>query len=174
MQNLPKYRAYLINLDRAVERLERMKKEFEKTGIDYERISAVDAKNLKGDEYIVKNKYDRDLISGEIGCYLSHVETLQKFLESDYEFGLIIEDDAILPENLKSIIEETLSQYDELDQKNRWDVLKLNSRRRYIKIKEVRNTDHFIGVCGTSIPITTIAAVWTRKGAKKFLDKTIR
>lgn len=173
MQNLPKYRTYLINLDRAVERLKRMKKEFEKTGIDYERISAVDAKNLKGDEYIVKNEYDRELIPGEIGCYLSHVETLQKFLEDDAEFALIIEDDAVLPDNLKSIIEETLSQYDELDQKNHWDVLKLSSRRRYIKIKEVRNTDRFIGICGTSIPITTIAAVWTRTGAKKFLDKTI-
>lgn len=174
MQQSASYQTYLINLDRATDRLERMKKEFEKTGISYHRISAVDAKNLKGDEYIVKNRYDRDLIPGEIGCYLSHVVTLQEFLKSDAAFALIIEDDAVLPENLKKIIEETLAQYNELEEKDHWDVLKLNSRRRYIKIKDIRNTDRFIGVCGTSIPITTIAAVWTRKGAEKFLVKTIK
>lgn len=173
MQNHSLFQTYLINLDRASDRLEKMKIEFEKTGIGYERISAVDARKLKGDEYIINNQYDRDLIPGEIGCYLSHVETLQIFLESTYNFALIIEDDAILPENLKSIINESVVQYDSLDKKYRWDVLKLNSRRRYIKIKEVKNTDYFIGACGTSIPITTIAAVWTRKGAEKFLQKTI-
>src|SRR5690625_3692827 len=62
-----------------------------------------------------------------------------------------------------------MDQYDDLPTKHRWDVLKLNSRRRYIKIKDVKNTDLFIGACGTSIPITTIAAIWTRKGAETFL-----
>src|SRR5690606_7113762 len=117
-----KYYTYLINLERTTDRLELMKKEFSKSNLTFERISAVDAKNLKGDEYFINNKYDRDLLGGEIGCYLSHVNTLQKFLNSDNDFALIIEDD-------------------DLPTKHRWDVLKLNSRRRYIKIKDVKNTD---------------------------------
>jgi len=164
-----KYSTYLINLERSTDRLELMKKEFSKSNLTFERISAIDAKNLKGDEYFINNKYDRDLLGGEIGCYLSHVNALQKFLNSDNDFVLIIEDDAMLPENLKHSVEEVMDQYDDLSTKHRWDVLKLNSRRRYIKIKDVKNTDLFIGACGTSIPITTIAAIWTKKGAEKFL-----
>lgn len=172
MQHHYTYQTYLINMDRAKDRLQMMKVEFEKTGMNYERIQAVDAKELKGDEYLMRNQYDRNLVPGEIGCYLSHVKTMENFLKSDYDYAFIVEDDAILPENLKQIIEESLSQYKELEEKYRWDVLKLNSRRRYIKIKDVKNTNHFIGVCGTSIPITTIAAVWTRNAAEKFLSKT--
>lgn len=163
------YTTYLINLDRSTDRLELMKNEFNKCNLTFERISAIDAKNLSGDEYLIDNKYDRDLLPGEIGCYLSHVSTFKKFLSTDNEFALIIEDDAILPENFKISIEEAMNQYVDLETKHRWDVLKLNSRRRYIKIKDVKNTNLFIGACGTSIPITTIAAIWTREGAEKFL-----
>jgi len=134
-----KYSTYLINLERSTDRLELMKKEFSKSNLTFERISAIDAKNLKGDEYFINNKYDRDLLGGEIGCYLSHVNALQKFLNSDNDFVLIIEDDAMLPENLKHSVEEVMDQYDDLSTKHRWDVLKLNSRRRYIKIKDVKN-----------------------------------
>lgn|SRR5690554_300199 len=167
------YTTYLINLDRASDRLELMEKEFAKCKMPYERVPAVDAKKIKEDEYIIKNKYDRDLLPGEIGCYLSHIKTFEKFLNSNSDFALIIEDDAMLPADLKQTIDEVLSQYDELEPKHRWDVLKLNSRRRYIKIKEVENTPYFIGASGTSIPITTIAALWTRRGVEKFLAKCI-
>ena len=40
------YQTYLINLDRAKERLDFMQSEFEKCNLTYERISAVDAKTL--------------------------------------------------------------------------------------------------------------------------------
>lgn len=168
------YTTYLINLDRATERLELMKKEFGKCQIPFERISAVDANNLEKYEYRVDNKYDRDLLNGEIGCYLSHIKTFKLFLETDNEFALIIEDDAILPSDLKHTVEETLNQYKDLENKHRWDVLKLNSNRRYIKVQDVDNTSYFIGACGTSIPITTIAALWTRAGVEKFLAKCLQ
>lgn len=42
------YTTYLINLDRSTKRLELMKNEFYKCKIHFERISAVDAKNLNG------------------------------------------------------------------------------------------------------------------------------
>lgn len=99
---------------------------------------------------------------------------MQKFLKTDYPFALIIEDDAVLPTDLKHSVEETLAQYQDLEPKHRWDVLKLNSRRRYIKIQDVKNTELFIGACGTSIPITTIAAIWTREAAQKFLEVCIK
>ena len=171
MKTKPLYQTYLINLDRATDRLELMQKEFEKCEITYERISAVDAKTLDSSTYKIKNKYDRDLVPGEIGCYLSHVKTLETFLASENDFALIIEDDAILVDDFKSAVEHALSNYEELSNKHKWDVLKLfNGKRKHIKIADVNNK-YIIGACGTSIPITTIAAIWTRKAAEKFLNK---
>lgn len=166
------YKAYLINLERAKDRLEMMQKEFEKARLPFERVCAVDAKNLDHNNFIIKNRYDRDLLPGEIGCYLSHIKTLNLFLSSDSEFAIIIEDDAKLADDFVEIIEKTLNNYKDLPSKHQWDVLKLvNHKRRNIFVKSVDDT-HFIGACGTSIPITTLAAIWTRKGAQKFLKKT--
>ena len=171
MKTKPLYQTYLINLDRATDRLELMQKEFEKCEITYERISAVDAKTLDSSTYKVKNKYDRDLVPGEIGCYLSHVKTLETFLASENYFALIIEDDAILVNDFKSAVEKAMIQYDDLERKDHWDVLKLfNGKRKHIKIADV-DQKYIIAACGTSIPITTIAAIWTRKAAEKFLNK---
>ncbi|WP_413533424.1 glycosyltransferase family 25 protein [Empedobacter brevis] len=171
MKNLPLYQTYLINLDRATKRLKLMENEFNKCEISYERISAVDAKTLDSSTYKIKNKYDRDLVPGEIGCYLSHVKTLETFLASENEFAVIIEDDAILAEDFKSAVEHTLSIYDKLSKKEKWDVLKLfNGKRKHIKVADV-DDKYIIAACGTSIPITTIAAIWTKEAAKKFLNK---
>ncbi|MGU9940092.1 glycosyltransferase family 25 protein [Empedobacter brevis] len=171
MKTKPLYQTYLINLDRADERLKLMENEFNKCEISYERISAIDAKTLNPSSYKVNNKYDRDLVPGEIGCYLSHVKTLEIFLNSDNEFAVIIEDDAILADDFKSAVEHSLSIYDRLPTKDQWDVLKLfNGKRKHIKIANV-DEKHIIAACGTSIPITTIAAIWTRKAAEKFLTK---
>src|SRR5690606_11915877 len=157
MANPLNYQTYLINLDRSTERLERMVKVFEESGIDnYERVSAVDARNLKEGDYILKNRYDRDLVPGEIGCFMSHIKVMQEFLKSNYEFALIIEDDAKLYDNFKITMEKALAAYPDLPEKYKWDVLKLfNRKRRNIKIQQLDET-HFIGACGTSIPITTI------------------
>lgn len=165
------YETYLINLDRSHDRLETMQHEFDKHQITYQRISAVDARELDKHTFRLRNKYNRNLVPGEIGCYLSHVKALQTFLASDNLFALIIEDDAVLCNDFKRIIEEYLSAYNQLPEKNKWDVLKLyNGKRRHIKIAQV-TADYILAACGTSIPITTLAAVWTRKGAEKFLNK---
>ena len=171
MKKLPNYQTYLINLDRAKDRLNLMEYELDKAQVSYERISAIDASKLNSEEYTIRNKYDRELVSGEIGCYLSHVKTMKTFLHSEFDFALIIEDDAILVDNFKSILENSIITYNELPKKHQWDVLKLfNGKRKHIKITDIDNS-YLIGACGTSIPITTIAAVWTRKAAEKFLAK---
>ena len=165
------YQTYLINLDRATERLEMMENEFIRIQLPFVRISAVDAKNLDKESFQVKNRYDRDLLPGEIGCFLSHVKTLKTFLDSDKEFAVIIEDDAKFVDDFVSAIEKALNSYSDLPAKHQWDVLKLiNNRRRNIFVQSV-DEKYFIGACGKSIPITTLAAIWTRKGAEKFLRK---
>lgn len=168
------YETYLINLDRSGDRLRFMQREFEKQNMSFQRVSAIDGAKLKGYEYIVKNRYDRNLVPGEIGCYLSHIKVLQIFLESDNLYALIIEDDAVLCEDFKNIIEKFMWAHNSSTSKEyNWDVLKLfNGKRRHIKVMDVYK-EYFLAACGTSIPITTLAAVWTRKAAEKFLQKVV-
>ncbi|XCF07371.1 glycosyltransferase family 25 protein [Tamlana crocina] len=175
MQDSLNFQTYLINLDRSKDRLERMEKEFEKSGIHkFERIRAVDARNLKDTDYTLKNRYDRNLVPGEIGCFLSHIKTMQTFLKSSFRFAIIIEDDAKLEINYKRTVEKSIEIYDSLPEKHQWDVLKLkNGKRRSINVQQLDET-YFIGACGTSIPISTLGAIWTRKGAEKFLKKTLK
>ena len=168
------YQTYLINLDRATERLKLMELEFEKNNVTYERIVAVDAKKLNNDTYLIDNKYDRNFVPGEIGCYLSHVKALQTFLSSNYQFAVILEDDAKLDPQYKYSIEKAITTYQDLAKKDQWDILKIyNGKRRHINIKQLDNR-FCIGACGTSIPIMGIGAIWTRKGAEKFLSKIIK
>ena len=168
------YQTYLINLDRATERLKVMEQEFEKNNVTYERIAAVDAKKLTDDLYLIDNKYDRDFVPGEIGCYLSHVKALETFLSSDNQFAVILEDDAIFDPQYKYSIEKAIDTYNDLSKKHQWDVLKIyNGKRRHIKVKDL-DERFSIGACGTSIPIMGIGAIWTRKGAEKFLNKIVK
>lgn len=169
------YKTYLINLDRSKDRLERMERGFANSGVDkYERISAIDARHLKETDYILKNRYKRNLVPGEIGCYLSHIKTLKAFLESSFEFAIIIEDDVKLENNYKNSAEKAIRTYTALPKKHQWDVLKLiNGERRHIHVHQLDET-YFIGACGTSIPISTLGAIWSRRGAEKFLNKTVK
>ena len=90
---------YWINLDRSTERRDKMElmlKDEVFNGIPTERISAYDGiHNEKGvfDKFILKKKKMKDT---EYGCLLSHLETIRKFDESDYNIALILEDDTTL------------------------------------------------------------------------------
>ena len=86
---------YIINLDRATERLEKITPMATQLGFPHERIPAVDGKNIP-QETIDKVVSDASYVNyvnsplnvGSIGCYMSHINTWEKFLQSDYEYAL--------------------------------------------------------------------------------------
>ena len=117
--------AFLINLDRAAERLEFVKPHIDQLEMPFERISAVDG-SLLSDEEIEKvcdqerfKKYFKMLPEkGTVACSLSHEKAWRRFLESEYEFALIFEDDVVFnPHELKSCVESAI------EKKDLWDIL---------------------------------------------------
>ena len=55
---------------------------------------------------------------GTIGCSLSHEKALERFLESEYEFALIFEDDVIFnPHELRECVNRAI------EKKDLWDIL---------------------------------------------------
>lgn len=101
-----KIKIYCINLKRAVERRAQAEKEFQRIGIRYEFIEAVDGKDLTDDEIArtgyneeaakrLRNIYKiRGLSRLEIACSLSHLKVYNKIVRDNAEVALIAEDDA--------------------------------------------------------------------------------
>nr|CDS57535.1 hypothetical protein SYMBAF_200005 [Serratia symbiotica] len=50
---------------------------------------------------------------GEVGCALSHLKAYRKLIDSNNEVALVIEDDVIIPSNLKNIINEIVNRNDD-------------------------------------------------------------
>lgn len=120
---------YIINLDRASERWDFVSKKFAQLGFDIIRVPAIEGKLLKLPcENVSQWKYfflyGRPISFGAIGCYLSHIKTLNLFLESGKEHALICEDDVSPVPELPEVINESM------EYANKWDLLRLNGLKQ--------------------------------------------
>lgn len=103
-------RIYLINLDRAPERLQYMQKAFDEAGLEFTRIAAVDGKQLSDEEIscVVSGEgYWGWLTRGEIGCFLSHRLCWQAIADAKEPYAAIFEDDMVLGANTGKILSTT-------------------------------------------------------------------
>ena len=102
----------IINLDRSIDRWQRMESQFQTLGISsFQRISAIDAKKDELPMDCVAplgspKKYfvPRELTRGEVACYLSHIKCWKTLLNSDEHWAVIFEDDIQLSERSKNFI----------------------------------------------------------------------
>jgi GR25 family glycosyltransferase involved in LPS biosynthesis len=88
---------YVINLKSREDRLNNIKKEFNKHGVkDYTIIEAVDGSN-EDLSLLVENPESLKISKNEIACTVSHLKTIKHWLDtSKSEYAIIIEDDLIL------------------------------------------------------------------------------
>ena len=124
LQNL---QTWVINLDRAPERLARVAAQLQRVGLPFEQLPAVDARRLSPeqqaalDEATFRRRHGMTPLPGELGCYLSHVEAMQRMLRSGAEFGLVLEDDVLITERLPAALQGLMAHAD------RWDMVKLSA-----------------------------------------------
>jgi glycosyl transferase family 25 len=118
---------WVINLDRAPARLERISRQLQHLQLPYTRLAAIDAQTLTPaqraalDDAAYGRKHGKTPVLGELGCYLSHVELMHRFLASDAEFALVLEDDALLHDTLPAVLQGLLRHA------SHWDVVKLSA-----------------------------------------------
>lgn len=111
-------KTYVISLERETRRRKYITEHCKNLNIDYQIIEAVDGNLLTQQD--LENTCDIEtvtrlrhwLTNGAIGCALSHLKAYQEFLKTDDKFAFIIEDDAILPKNIKTILAEASSKID--------------------------------------------------------------
>lgn len=169
----------VINLDRSTDRWQCISEKLSAVCMKYIRTSATDGRSLSADDmsYYSPFKcliyYGRRLSTGEIGCFRSHQRAAQAFLDSGKEFGLVLEDDADIPDNFHSLIydlSKQLSISGDID----WELVNLGNSPKhpthYIRLGQATNNHQLVKA--RVFPKRTTALLWSRKGAQRFLDET--
>ncbi len=127
MHALEALSTWVINLDRAPDRLARISNQLAALGLPHTRLAAFDARHLQPaqlaqlDEAAYRQRHGMSPVLGELGCYLSHVAVMQAFLASPAQAALVLEDDVLLHPSLPAVLQGLLRQ------PGRWDMVKLSA-----------------------------------------------
>ena len=99
----PNFICYCINLDERQDRAAIARNRLEKIDIDAIRISAINREQIG----FLENTANQHYFQGVVACRMSHVKSMEIFLESDYDYCLILENDFIFENFLtkKAILE---------------------------------------------------------------------
>lgn len=158
----------LINLDSSPERLAQAGTALRGAGLAFERVAAVDGRRFSeaqrsqyGADW--RGRYFQPLQPGEIGCYLSHIQALQRFLDTDHTHALIVEDDARVDPGVRACIDALVAMGGELPA-----AVSLFGSRRTGRELRVLSSGHRL-MRSTSTPWGTMAILWTRAGASAML-----
>lgn len=89
---------FVINLDSAKARLEKITGELHAKGIAFERVAAVDGRRLPDAATVVsplsRLLWPRPFLPQEIGCWLSHRKVWERIVAERIPLALVLEDDA--------------------------------------------------------------------------------
>lgn len=103
-------KCYLINLDRAPERLARMTRLLAGIGVDFERVAAIDGMTFTSEElakYRQQGITGFDLAAGDIACGATHLAILEKIANGSDEYAAVMEDDLILSADVGGLLNST-------------------------------------------------------------------
>ena len=121
---------WVINLDRAPERMAGIGARLQALGLPYTRLPAVDARALTPEQHAALDEaaycrqHGMTPLLGELGCYLSHIEVMRAFLASKGQFALVLEDDVGLSPALPAVLQGLMQH------PAHWDVVKLSAVHR--------------------------------------------
>ena len=174
-----KYRTYVINMDKDVERYNKIASYYHNSDLSelpLERYSAVVGKNVEPSDWltddaindfkqVLNNGYRThhyQLTYGGIGCFLSHYNLAKQLLgeKKNVDAYIVFEDDTAIPRNLLSHIETQMSELPE-----DWDYLmfytiRANGDPITNKLNKLKS---FWGLNGYII---------NKKGARKLVEET--
>jgi glycosyl transferase, family 25 len=161
--------AYVINLDRSPDRLAAFQASAVEVGLSVIRVPAVDGRAVDVDRHrnIDRARFrrinGREMVPGELGCYLSHVRALEELLASPHEMALICEDDILFTV-------DTVPVLDLLAARDDWEVVKLySSRYRGFQVHHRLSDQWTIGRCLHGPSGCSAAYAVTKEGARRLL-----
>lgn len=168
-----KVETYLINLDGSDERLQRATEQLQAVDWSFQRFSAYDGRgqdlaSFKNyDDVATQQTLGRRLLNSELGCYLSHYGCAEKFLKSDADYLVVLEDDMKITANFKTSVEQILSYLDQ-HQDIDWYLVNLAAKKKKLA-KDIVKFDDFSLWHAYYFPIRGLGLIWSRKGAEAFV-----
>ncbi|KJV44057.1 glycosyltransferase family 25 protein [Acinetobacter indicus] len=165
---------YLINLDGSHERLKCATQQLESVNWSFERFSAVDGRGKALTEFV---NYDdqgaqqilgRSLMNSELGCYLSHYTCAEKFLNTEADYLVVLEDDMQIDPDFKAKLGDLLEYLDhhkELD----WYLINIAAKKKKLS-KDITQIEDMSLWHAFYFPIRGLGLIWSRRGAEAFIE----
>jgi glycosyl transferase, family 25 len=164
-----------INLERDVERRDRMQAQATAMGLSMQRLDAVLWKGLpppQQDRFysasLNRRQYHQPLVAGEKGCYASHLKAWQWLVDSEHAAAVILEDDVKLEPDFGRVVAGIQAL------PANWDMIKLIGREGIGKREKAAMISPVVGshevVRYHRIPSLTAGYVVSREGAHKLLQ----
>ena len=114
---IEEFKIYIVNLKKDNARRKNIINEIEKQNIkNYEIIDAVNGNELSNKELDSASYKNKNLINpwntkmspSQVGCALSHIKIYKKFIQTDYNLALILEDDAVFVQNFSEKLKKLI------------------------------------------------------------------
>jgi glycosyl transferase family 25 len=117
---------YFINLDANIDRWYNIEDKLN----NIVRFNAINGKELNKTQLIERGivSEKNKLLPGQLGCALSHISVMNLIKNQNEEYGLILEDDVIIPHNFDKIFKDLMK-----DSPKNWDVIFLGGCNIYGK-----------------------------------------
>lgn len=166
---------YLINLDGSDQRLEQATKQLNAVKWPYERFSAYDGRGKKLTEFSQYNDklsqqlLGRSLLNSELGCYLSHQGCVEKFLSTDADYLVVLEDDMQISADFSEKMHQIL-EYLDTHQDLEWYLVNIAAKKKKFA-KDIIQFGDFALWHAYYFPIRGLGLIWSRKGAEAFLQQ---
>jgi len=170
------FHCLVVNLDGSDDRWRAVSAALGRADVAFERLPAVDGRARSPEAF---PDYDgvramrhmgRGLVGGEVGCYLSHLAAARAFLDTGAPHGLILEDDAAPSPELRRIVARTADFLDAADPA--WRIVNLGNRHLKLSTPcfEIEaDGATYILERAFSFPSSTVAIMWSRRGAGEFV-----
>jgi len=165
MQNTP---IVVINMDKSVERLDKIKKNLDDLDLEFERFSAINGRQLQNTEIEKSTSLlCRNLLCSKavVGCALSHITVWKNFLKADAEIMCVIEDDCELTQDFKTFLNDIYA----IQSKTEFDILSLYCNG-ICNIGQPIQVGNYKFIKNPLFPLATMCYFITRKGAEKALE----
>ncbi|MEX5954459.1 glycosyltransferase family 25 protein [Providencia vermicola] len=126
---------FIVSLKKDIERRKKITDSLSAQKLSWVMIDAVEGKDLPSDYLNSLNfQYNKPSCANEVACSLSHQLIYKKIVNSNYEWAIILEDDAIISDKLSDLVKQLNNEKTSLLKKNNIYLLGgqegLNSRKR--------------------------------------------
>lgn len=172
MSHIEQIPIFVINLARSTARMKILDESASESGVTLTRIEAVDGRAVPPSEWVdidvqeFQRQNGRELLSGEYGCYRSHIRAIEAFLDTNQPHGIVLEDDVRLDGRFLDRVKAMI------DSVSDFDVIKLMNHRSvgFVHLLSTAEGDELGRTCFG--PQGSAAAyLVSRDGAQKMLQR---